>query len=78
MPDHSPPPPPLAQSASALGSRKIIYDSLFSMLQLAALIEWETEIRQVGDTCFNNFVLATFAMYLHILMTKGWLFKPFN
>ena len=45
-------PHPLAQSASALGSRKIFYDSLFSTLRLAALIEWETEIRQAGEAVF--------------------------
>ena len=52
MPDHPPCqiiPHPLAQSASAPGSCKIFYDSLFSMLRLAALIEWETEIRQAGE-----------------------------
>ena len=42
-------PHPLAQSASAPGSCKICYDSLFSTLRLAALIEWETEIRQAGE-----------------------------
>ena len=42
-------PIPLAQSASAPGSRKIFYDSLFSTLRLAALIEWETEIWQAGE-----------------------------
>ena len=42
-------PHPLAQSASAPGSCKIFYDSLFSTLRLAALIEWETEIRQAGE-----------------------------
>ena len=42
-------PHPLAQSASAPGSRKIVYDSLFSTLRLAALIEWETKIRQAGE-----------------------------
>ena len=36
VPDH---PHPLAQSASAPGSHKIFYDSLFSTLQLAALIQ---------------------------------------
>ena len=52
MPDH---PPcqiithPLAQSASAPGSCKIFNDSLFSTLRHAALIEWETEIRQAGE-----------------------------
>ena len=45
-------PHPLAQSASALGSRKIFYDSLFSTLRLAALIEWETEIWQAGEAVF--------------------------
>ena len=45
-PDH--PPSASAQSASAPGSRKI-YDSLFSTLRLAALIEWET---QAGDAVF--------------------------
>ena len=45
-------PHPLAQSASAPGSRKIFYDSLFSTLRLAALIEWETQIRQAGDAVF--------------------------
>ena len=52
MPDHPPCqiiPHPLAQSASAPGSRKIFYDSLFKTLRLAALIEWETEIRQAGE-----------------------------
>ena len=52
MPDHPPCqiiPHPLAQSASAPGSCKILYDSLFSTLRLAALIEWETEIRQAGE-----------------------------
>ena len=52
MPDHPPCqiiPHPLAQSASAPGSCKIFYDSLFSTLRLAALIEWETEIRQAGE-----------------------------
>ena len=52
MPDHPPCqiiPHPLAQSASAPGSCKIVYDSLFSTLRLAALIEWETEIRQAGE-----------------------------
>ena len=52
MPDHPPCqiiPHPLAQSASAPGSPKIFYDSLFSTLRLAALIEWETEIRQAGE-----------------------------
>ena len=51
MPDHPPCqiiPHPLAQSASAPGSCKIFYDSLFKTLRLAALIEWETEIRQAG------------------------------
>ena len=43
-------PRPLAQSASAPGSRRIFYDCLFGTLRLAALIEWETEIRKVGDT----------------------------
>ena len=47
-----PPICPLAQSASAPGSRKIFYDSLFSTLRLAALIEWETEIRQAGEAVF--------------------------
>ena len=42
-------PHPLAQSASAPGSCKIFYDPLFSTLRLAALIEWETEIRQAGE-----------------------------
>ena len=42
-------PHPLAQSASAPGSCKIFYDSLFSTLRLAALIEWETEIRQASE-----------------------------
>ena len=42
-------PHPLAQSASAPGSCKIFYDSLFKTLRLAALIEWETEIRQAGE-----------------------------
>ena len=46
-------PHPLAQSASAPGSRKIFYDSLSSTLRLAALIEWETEIRQAGEAVFN-------------------------
>ena len=46
MPDH---PHPLAQSASEPGSCKIFYDSLFKTLRLAALIEWETEIRQAGE-----------------------------
>ena len=47
-------PHPPAQSASAPGSRKIFYDSLFSTctLRLAALIEWETEIRQAGEAGF--------------------------
>ena len=45
-------PHPLAQSASAPGSRKIFYDSLFSTLWLAALIEWETEIRQAGEDVY--------------------------
>ena len=52
MPDHPPCqiiPHPLAQSASPQGSRKIFYDSLSSTLRLAALIEWETEIRQAGE-----------------------------
>ena len=52
MPDHPPCqiiPHPLAQSASAPGSCKIFYDSLFSTFRLAALIEWETEIRQAGE-----------------------------
>ena len=52
MPDHPPCqiiPHPLAQSTSAPGSCKIFYDSLFSTLRLAALIEWETEIRQAGE-----------------------------
>ena len=52
MPDHPPCqiiPHPLAQSASAPGSCKIFYDSLFCTLRLAALIEWETEIRQAGE-----------------------------
>ena len=52
MPDHPPCqiiPHPLAQSASAPGSCKILYDSLFSTLRLAALIEWETEIRPAGE-----------------------------
>ena len=55
MPDHPPCqiiPHPLAQSASAEsapGSCKIFYDSLFSTLRLAALIELETEIRQAGE-----------------------------
>ena len=52
MPDHPPCqiiPHPLAQSASAPGSCKIFDDSLFSTLRLAALIEWETEIRQAGE-----------------------------
>ena len=56
MPDHPPCqiiPHPLAQSASAPGSRKIFYDSLSSTLRLAALIEWETEIRQAGEAVFN-------------------------
>ena len=55
MPDHPPCqiiPHPLAQSASAPGSRKIFYDSLSSTLRLAALIEWETEIRQAGEAVF--------------------------
>ena len=55
MPDHPPCqiiPHPLAQSASAPGSRKICYDSLSSTLRLAALIEWETEIRQAGEAVF--------------------------
>ena len=55
MPDHPPCqiiPHPLARSASALGSRKIFYDSLFSTLRLAALIEWETEIWQAGEAVF--------------------------
>ena len=39
-------PHPLAQRASAPGSCKIFYDSLFSTLRFATLIEWETEIRQ--------------------------------
>ena len=43
---------PHLQSASALGSRKIFYDSLFSTLRLAALIEWETEIQQAGEAVF--------------------------
>ena len=47
-----PGPHPLAQSASAPGSRKIVYDSLSSTLRLAALIEWETEIRQAGEAVF--------------------------
>ena len=52
MPDHPPCqiiPHPLAQRDSAPGSCKIFYDSLFSTLRLAALIEWETEIRQAGE-----------------------------
>ena len=52
MPDHPPCqiiPHPLAQSTSAPGSCKIFYDSLFKTLRLAALIEWETEIRQAGE-----------------------------
>ena len=55
MPDHPPCqiiPHPLAQSASALGSRKIFYDPLFSTLRLATLIEWETIIRQAGEAVF--------------------------
>ena len=55
MPDHPPCqiiPHPLAQSASALGSRKIVYCSLFSTFRLAALIEWETGIRQDGEAVF--------------------------
>ena len=51
-PDHPPCqiiPHPLAQSASAPGSCKMFYDSLFRTLRLAALIEWETEIRQAGE-----------------------------
>ena len=55
MPDHPPCqiiPHPLAQSASAPGSCKIFYDSLFSTLRLAALIESETEIRQAGEAVF--------------------------
>ena len=52
-------PHPLAQSASAPGSRNIFYDSLFSTLWLATLIEWETEIRQAGD-CYE----AVFFCYL--------------
>ena len=58
MPDHPPCqiiPHPLAQSASAPGSRKILYDSLSSTLRLAALIEWETEIRQAGEAVFLIF-----------------------
>ena len=42
MPDHPPCqiiPHPLVQSASAPGSHKIFYDSLFSTLRLAALIQ---------------------------------------
>ena len=46
-------PHPLAQSASAPGSCKIFYDSLFSTLRLAALIEWETEIRQAGEAVLS-------------------------
>ena len=52
MPDHPPCqiiPHPLAQSASAPGSCKLFYDSLFRTLRLVALIEWETEIRQAGE-----------------------------
>ena len=55
MPDHPPCqiiPHPLAQSASAPGSRKIFYDSLFSTLRLAALNEWKTEIRLAGEAVF--------------------------
>ena len=55
MPDHPPCqiiPHPLAQSTYAPGSRKIFYDSLSSTLRLAALIEWETEIRQGGEAVF--------------------------
>ena len=48
-------PHPLAQIASAPGSRKIFYDSLFSTLRLAALIEWETEIWQAGEAVFLLF-----------------------
>ena len=58
MPDHPPcqiiPHPP-AQSAPAPGSRNIVYDSLSSTLRLAALIEWETEIRQAGEAVFLFF-----------------------
>ena len=57
MPDHPPCqiiPHPLAQSASAPGSCKIFYDSLFKTLRLAALIEWETEIRQAGEAVLFN------------------------
>ena len=46
-------PHPLAQSASAPGSRKMFYDSLFSTLRVAALIEWETEIWQAGEAVFS-------------------------
>ena len=47
-------PHPLAQSASVPGSCKIFYDSLFRTLRLAALIEWETEIRQAGEAVLFN------------------------